>query len=313
MRSQTAQSRILVVLATVILGTAGASRAETAAAPATAPATATWRGFTVDASIWGAAGDTDFRIDDNGGPVVSKLEYPMRGAMAEVRGSYALPILHQRLALRARYAHSLVVQGTSKDTDYYPDGSTWNYSESDSEATVQQWDFDLVYLHTFKKILSIGAFVGYGSEESDFSDTDLVNKIPDYYTIDGDVSSYDVTFSGFRVGPMARWQIIKRLSVEGELAVMPYVSAKADADWKLRDYPFHQEANGIGLNGRVRVAYTFTQHLGAFIGVRGTWLNANRDGKESGNDAGATYSDEPIVKDITSQYFGFEGGVRGMF
>ncbi len=300
-------SIILAVAVSMVLGSACCFGAEVASP------SVQWRGFTVDGSIWGSGGSTGFETGEEGEAVVSKLEFPMNGVLAELRGSYAFPIAKQRISVRGRYARSLVAEGTSKDTDYYPDGNIWNYSESDSEADVQQWDFDLVYLHTFKKRISVGAFIGYGSEEADYSDSNLVNLRPDYYTVDGDNATYDVTFTSPRVGLIVRWQIIQRLSVEGEVAGLPLVKAEADALWMLRNYPFHQEAEGFGVTGRLRAFYQFTGHFGMFAGFRGTYLDASSDGTMSGTLDGYSYSDEPILREITSSYGGFEVGVRGLF
>jgi hypothetical protein len=271
-----------------------------------------WRGFTLDAGFWGVAGRNGFETGEEHQPKVSKLEYPMNGIMLELRGAYAFPILKQRLSVRGRLAQSAYVGGTSKDTDYNTDGSTWNYSESDSEASVLHLEGDIVFLQPFKQF-SVGGFIGYGSERSDYEDSDLVNTWPEYYTVGGVNATYDVTFSSVRLGLLGRWQIIKRLAIEGEIAGLPYVRAEADAVWKLRNYPFSQEATGYGVAGKVRVVYSFTDNFGVYAGFRGTYLMANHDGTMSGTLDGVSYSNERLLREITSEYFGGELGVRTTF
>lgn len=267
-------------------------------------------GIEIDAEVHAISGEAGFEIGLEGQQIVSKLEYPLDGWMAEARASYAFPFLERRLSVRGRYARSLSVSGTSKDTDYYPDGGTWIYSECDNDATVREWDAEAAFLQPVGDTLLLGGFAGYGERAYDFEDTNLVMSRPVHHTHAGPVATYDMKFTGIYLGAMGRWAIYRGLSIEGRMALIPFLKASGDALWILRDYPFSQTAEGLGASVSARLSYAFNRYFSVFLGARWTRLDADSKGRESGSVDGETYSDEPWVRNITASYFTADSGCR---
>lgn len=270
-----------------------------------------WHGLSLDASTWLSFGKAGFKGSDM--PYSWQLEYPMDGWMGEVRLAYAFPFLSRRLSVRGRYAHSISINGASTDTDWT--GSQRRvYSEADSEATVQMWDVDIRFMQPVSESLRIGGFLGYVSQEFDYDDTNLKMTFPYYHAISGPVSTYDLKFKGARIGGAVMWNIARRLSLNGEASVIPLLSADADAMWKLRDYPFQQKSDGVGFEAKAQLDYDLMDNFSVFTAVRYGSMIADRNGKEGGvADGEYPYSDEPLVDEMTSRYFGVEVGINGMF
>lgn len=276
-------------------------------------ATKVW-GIEVEASTWAAFGDAGFKIWEDEQYTISQLEYPVDGVMYEIRLGYAFPMLKRRLGVRTRVAGSTSVEGTTKDTDWETDGSLYNESEADAEATVGIMDLDLIFRQPIGERLVLGAFLGYGVHSLEYECSDLQNTYPSRFSRAGKVSTYDMTFTGMRLGALARGDLPRRFGLDAELVYLPALDAEGDANWILRHYPFDQEAKGTGLEGRLLVTYALAPEVKLFGGFRYVSLIADEDGKESGTINGIVpYSDEPWVEEITCEYFGLEFGARGNF
>jgi hypothetical protein len=291
-----------------------AALALAAAVPSVRGQTAEWHGVQLEAALWAVAGEVGFKEGLEREPIVSKLQFPLTGLMAELRGLYAFPFLDQRLSVRGRFARSLVVEGDTKDTDYDRRGRTAIYSVCDGDGTVTLGDADLLFLQPVGARVAVGGFAGYGWQRFDYENRNLRQKEPARYDRGGLVSTYEVTFQGPRFGGLGRWEILRGFFLTGEATIWPYVAARADADWVLRDYTFDQEADGWGAGAKVRTTYAFTDTLAVFGGMHITALVADRNGQESGQEGGKpAYHDQPWVREITSQYAGFDLGAMLTF
>jgi len=259
--------------------------------------------------------------------LLSELEYPMDGVLAEVRGS--VPVFSRdslAFKVRGRYASQLSYDGTTKDSDFvdFP-GIRSDYSESDSEADVAIWDLDaLVSLTPFAGeegvlgSVELGLFAGYGSQTFDYTDNGLRYRYS-YNTIVGslpnsvEVSTYELEFTGPRAGVCASVNPLPGLRVSAEVVLIPDLTAKGDGDWKLRDYTFQQEADGDGLIISLKGSWRVMENLDVFAAYRSVEMIADKNGVESGVQEGVPYHNWPIVPEITGEYTGVEFGVCVLF
>ncbi len=302
-----------------------AGRLETAEAgsPAT-PATPGRTGLSArgDVLLWYGRGETSFESPNLDPFISSDLVYPFSGYLAEVRGEVSLffPIgsLTARAGLRGRLAKELDLTGTATDSDW-TFGERWGYSEHDCRADLLIWDIDAVFsLFPFDRSDSLilrsietGLIVGYGEEKYKFTIRDgWGDYYGERYYFEGEVSTYDADFTGLRTGIFLRAEPLPRFSLDLEAVFLPGLRAEGDGHWILRDYRFHQKAEGAGATLAARVAYELTGGCRVFAGIKRVVLTADRDGRESGEEAGGeSYSDEEIVGWIKSRYTGYELGV----
>jgi hypothetical protein len=269
-------------------------------------------GLDLSAGVMGTSGDVGFEIGYPDEPILSKLVYPMDAALFQVSAEYTFPKnpeVKQDLRLRARFAHSLQLEGTSSDTDY---GDFENYSESDSSGTVLLWDADLILLHPLSPDFRLGAFAGIGSQSFRYEDSNLVNYSPESFSVSGPNATYDVVFDGLRFGVLGEANLGRAFLLSAELSLTPFLRADADGYWILRDFTFQQEADGMGWSGRVMAEYRVNPRLSVF-GAAGFTSLVTADGTESGAEAGDSFANEPAVREITGEYASFELGLKGRF
>lgn len=275
-----------------------------------------------DASIWYGRGEASFQSPNLDPFISSDLVYPFRGTVGEVRGEVSLlfPIgsLLARAGVRGRLAGDIDLTGTATDSDWIF-GERWGYSEHDCRTDLLIWDIDAVFaLHPFELLdspilqsIETGVFTGYGEEKYKFTVRDGwadYDDERDYFS--GKVSTYDSDFTGLRTGIFLRAEPLIRFSLDLEAVFIPGLRAEGDGHWILRDYRFHQKAEGTGAVLSARVAYELTGGCRVFAGVRRVLLTADRAGRESGEEEGEeSYSDEEIVGWIKSRYTGYELGV----
>ncbi|MBM4148411.1 MAG: hypothetical protein FJ224_05155 [Lentisphaerae bacterium] len=289
--------------------------------PGTSVSASSGGGYSVEASVWMSSGQCGFQV---GSPiwVISELEYPMDGILAEIRAS--APLFTSRsfdVRARGRYSTQLAYEGTSKDSDYldFP-GLRSHYSECDSDADVSIWDLDAVA--AFRPLadvesdllasLEIGVFAGYGMQSFDYDDRNLDASYEygtDRFFIPGPISTYKVEFSGFRVGALASLQVVEGVTVKLDAVFMPDMHAEGDGDWMLRNYRFSHEASGLGVLINASVNWQINETVGIFGAIRSASLIADSGGVESANQDGDVYTDWPIIPQITGEYAGIEGGV----
>lgn len=279
---------------------------------------------TLEASLWYSYGTAGFKIRDWFG-VISELEYPMEGPLWEVRGEL---VLHQRplwnLSVRGRGATQISYEGTSKDSDFDLFGFREKYSESDSKADVLIWDADVVARcrifprerHRLFNTAWVGLSLGYGEQTFDYEDENLDAEY-DYganvFQVDGLIAEYRFEYSGVRVGFNALTRPTEKITLLAEAVVIPNLKADNEAYWILRDYPFDQQADGVGLSLDAKIRYQFSTQAHAFMGVRAVSLVADKNGKESGVLNGLAYRDEEIVDDVNAEYVAVELGLGGAF
>ena len=249
------------------------------------------------------------------------MKYPLDGWMAEIQAESSFPFAVGRrrfsISVRARHARSIRVDGTSNDTDWDSLGVTSDYSESDCRADIIMWDVDAAFsIRVFQQrmplALDIGVVAGYGTQRFKFTDRNLHTMIWDHQETDqrdtGVVSYYTTTSHTGRVGLFLDVHTHRRLRCRVEAAYVPYLRAKADALWVLRNYPFWQKADGRGYTLKLRADYTVWRRLSLFTGLRRVSLVADRHAVEGGVLDGTPYEDEPYVSEITSRYSGVEVG-----
>jgi hypothetical protein len=164
--------------------------------------------------------------------------------------------------------------------------------------------------------MRLGLVVGYGSQEFDYRDSNLV-AVYDYgqtlLTVSGFVSSYRMEFTGVRAGAFLSCRFLRVCELSAEFILIPSLEAESEAYWGLRDYPFWQEADGTGTILGARLAVDIAPRLAVFTAVRDVSLVCDSNGVEGGILNGETYADEPIVREITADYTGLECGVRLLF
>ncbi len=284
--------------------------------------------LSVAGSIWRSSGDHAFKMEDRLG-VFSDVGYPLDGTMAEIRVGYqyATPVIYPGMAsglgVKVGYAESLEMSGTSTDTDYDLRGFAVHYSESDNETDARIWNVDGVIslsplpvagsaVPAERSAVQINLLFGYGEHRYNH-DTQNLRYSYDYGadegSLEGPVSSYDVTFQSLRMGAELVMQMDASFFVSGSFVFLPYVRAESDALWLLRDYPFQQEAEGYGAAIDIKAGIALADAVWLYGGMRYVSLVADTNGKESGVSNGQTYYDAPIVGEITAEYAGFEGGL----
>jgi hypothetical protein len=278
----------------------------------------------VEPSVWRSQGKAGFEGDND--TLNWKLVYPLDGWMGEVRAVSRFPfaIGEHRFgtSVRARYAHSIGVYGTSTDTDWDNLGAVSDYSECDCEADVVMWDVDAAFFFRVPPgripvMLDVGALAGYGVQRFDFTDTNLHVTISNYRVRDrhtpGVTALYDMEIRTARVGLFLDIDPGGKLQYYLEAVYFPYLRASADAHWVLRRYKFWQEAGGTGHAVTFKADYDLWGRLSLSASIRQVSLVADGDAVEDGVIGGDRYEDEDIVTEITSNYFGLEAGVRLRF
>ncbi|MDP8236044.1 MAG: hypothetical protein P9M08_06650 [Candidatus Erginobacter occultus] len=275
-----------------------------------------------DASIWYGRGEASFQSPNLDPFISSDLVYPFRGTVGEVRGEVSLrfPIgsLLARAGVRGRLAGDIDLTGTATDSDW-SFGERFGYSEHDCRTGLLIWDIDAVFaVFPFEGLespifrsIETGVFAGYGEEKYKFTVRDGWGDYSgEFYYFEGKVSTYDADFTGLRTGIFLRAEPLPRLSLDLEAVFIPGLRAEGDGHWILRDYRFHQKAEGSGAALSGRIAYELTGWCRVFAALRRVVLTADRNGRESGEEAGGeSYSDEEIVGWIKSRYTGYELGV----
>ncbi len=317
--------RLLVLAASVwMLGIVPATGAEEEAAVTATPAVQERTGLSArgDVLVWYGRGETSFQSPNLDPFISSDLVYPFRGYLAELRGEVSLffPIgsLIARAGLRGRLAKEIDLTGTATDSDW-SFGERWGYSEHDCRTDLLIWDLDAVFSifpfdrsgSAFLRSIETGLIVGYGEEKYQFTVRDgWGDYYGERYYFEGKVSTYDADFTGLRTGIFLQAEPLPRLSLDLEAVFIPGLRAEGDGNWILRDYRFHQKAEGTGAALAARIAYDLTASWRVFAGLRRVVLTADRRGRESGEEAGGeSYSDEDIVGWIKSRYTGYDLGV----
>lgn len=273
----------------------------------------------VEPSVWYSLGEAGFEGDDEGWRW--KLVYPLDGWMAEIRADSRFPFAvgHRSFgtSVKARYARSIRVNGTSADTDWDSLGIKCDDSEADCEADIIMWDIDATFFFRIPQqripaTLEVGVLVGYGVQRFEFTDTNLHVTLSEGRRTDrhyrGVSTYYDMDLHVGRVGLFADMRTPENLRYYIEATYVPYLEATADALWVFRNYPFWQEAEGEGYTLSFSASYTVWGRLSLFTNLRQVSLVADRGAVEGGVLDGVPYENEPYVSEITSKYFGIEVG-----
>ena len=280
----------------------------------------------LDASVWYGRGEVTFQSPNLDPLISSDLVYPFRGYLGEVQGealfSFQLGSLPAQAGLRGRLARHIDLQGTSTDSDW-TFGWRWGYSEHDSRTKLLIWDIDAVFsLFPFPaaggpKVLNSlesGLLAGFGQERYRIRDRNGWGVYEgETVEFSGPVSTYNPDFSGPRIGAYLRSSPLARVTVRLEAVLIPALRAESEAHWLLRDYRFRQKAEGTGFNLNARIDYALTDSFRVFADIRRIDLNADRRGRESGEEEGESYRDEPIVGWVRTRYTGYAVGASLLF
>lgn len=260
-------------------------------------------------------------------PWESRLRFPMDGYLVELKGEsvlhFSLSDLPASAGLRGRIARDVRARGTTTDEDWFGN-YRWGYSEHSGDADILIWDIEGIFSirpfyqldHPAVKSIEAGLTAGYGEQSFKFLSKDGRGWYDgEDYDFRGPVSTYKADFTGLRIGAYAQFRPEPRLSLRIEATVVPNLEADTDAFWILRNYHFRQKAEGTGTVIGIRGSYELTDHLSVFAGLRRTFLNADKRGRESGifYDDGDSYTDLPVVPYISAKYFNVEAGLTALF
>lgn len=267
--------------------------------------------------------EAGFTIEDYGFKI-SELTWPVDGPYGQARGhlqyTQAANGGYWGAGIRGSFAGASGIEGTGTDEDWDDFGYLWLYSESDTEVDVSIYDIDL-YLVTrpfdpakssFMKRFEFSLGLGWGEQRFEMLDSNMSYKYDyglDRGVVSGEISSYDLTVNGVRLSMGTRFDFSDRIDLSAELVWMPYIKAKGEGNWILRDYLFTQTADGMGLSARVQADVLLTSNAGLYGAMQASQFTADKNGLESGHEAGdLPYSGESIVGEITASTIAFEIG-----
>ncbi len=192
----------------------------------------------LEVSSWYSSGDAGFQFAS--WPFRSELVYPLDGFVWEVKGEagvgFGIGPFPARSGIRGRLAGDIRVEGDTRDYDW-TFGWFWGYSEHDTRADLLIWDAD-AFLSVFPldpidsrvlKSVEIGLILGYGRQSFDYRSRDgWATYYGELYLFDGDVSTYELDFDGFRAGPYLQLSPLPRLSARLEAVMIPLLHARGE-------------------------------------------------------------------------------------
>lgn len=269
------------------------------------------------ACMWG---DTGF--EESGDSWRSKLVWPADAWMGgiEACGAYGFIFRERECAVgfRARFARDLTMEGTSTDRDWDGYGNPVASSWSDSEGELTMWSIRGELVTGFPEAAfpvpdRLGVFMGYGEERFSYEDSNLRADYDVPVSPSQVNATYELDFSGARLGLFGSSEITETLSCSAELEWIPFLSAESDALWVLRNYPFQQSANGSGIVVGAELAYRLTSLISAHLGIKWTSLIADENGEENGVLDGAAYEGAEIVDELTSEFASVELALSASF
>ncbi len=265
--------------------------------------------FEFSGSLQQVDGEAGFQIGQSG-DIISQLTYEVDATMV---GLTARAPLSPAIWLRGELATSLSGDGESEDLDW-ENGTLTDVSISQSDVDLSSYSILIAYSLAASESLSLGWVAGYAAFTYDFSTFDTHTTVSYGEDVDdfdeGNVSTYEVEFSGLEFGAFVDASLAEKLLLHAEILFTPSLSAESSALWILRDYPFEQEADGIGLRFSLTAEWELRENMDILFGLR--WADFNtEDGTESGiADGVEPYSDEAIVPEITGEYSAVEVGLR---
>ena len=234
--------------------------------------------------------------------------------MLLVDAAYLLQTLATRIDGKRRNAWLEHEETWVKQALTRPLGRTGRYHDS--------WRFTALY--QLGQVLNqpewsergVELFVGYYNHEVGFT-LNNIRILEDPLGMSGGasfsglVSTWDVEFEGARLGARTALPLGKGFSFSGELALL-FGTAKGHGNWMLRDYLFDMEADGGGVDLTVALQLSLTKNVTVQAG--GRYYNfVAEDGTESGTQPGSTYTNEPIVDEISVDQLGWFIGVLATF
>ena len=238
----------------------------------------------VSAGYWMTSGDlnwdTSFDFYDEGlGYWVegrSRLEWKTDSDYITLEALYSKDKWFGRL----QYATGDIDQGTCWDSDWaiYPGYPLTNepmlrsFDPADGENDF--YIFDLGYVFKSTSVGSASVFLGYQEKTLNLHNYDpVIYDIVDWqpaYEIynEGLASTYDIEFTGFRIGVEGELTCGEKTAFKGLLAYYPRVDAEGVGYWNLRDLRFTQTGDGTGIEFVGCIVYNVTDAWSAELGYR---------------------------------------------
>lgn len=159
--------------------------------------------------------------------------------------------------------------GKMEDSDWITE---WNprqldiYSESDAELDALMLSADVLYRFLKKRIVSVGAGVGFFYQELNYECSDFVQTYPSEPWWPADTGAglgiiYDVTYYVPYLQVRADVHLLKdRLRIGVNLAVSPYLTAKDYDNHVLRELTSDGDYDGAGGLGSLEFSFLFNEH-----------------------------------------------------
>lgn len=231
---------------------------------------------------------------------------------AETYGFHARVGLGRWFSVAGAYAEGDIEGGRNTDTDTYSDfiygldTFTFSESEADTDGDVEFYHADLrFHIHPWQVLRSwpgeLYLLVGYSRYEENLLDQNgvqtIVNEERVNIPIDGLASTFDFEWEALRVGAGGTLQIVPRVRLKAEAALLVNVKYRGEGFWNLRDDfkptppNFIQSGkDGTGLEAQAAVAWKPWEHVEFELGVQGLWY-----GVEDGVDR-LTFADGEVVE-----------------
>lgn len=246
--------------------------------------------FELSAGYWMASGDLswdksfDFYNEYLGcyGEGRSRLEWDTDSNYITLEASYS----KNRWFGRFQYATGDIDSGTSWDSDWliYPDWVFYPYSNFTNEPWLRSFNpadgendfyiFDVGYVLKSTSDGSASIFLGYQEKNLNLHNHDpLIYDIVDWqpayevYNL-GLASTYDIEFTGFRVGFEGELTLGEKVAVKGLFAFYPDIDAEGVGYWNLRDLHFIQTGDGDGIELIASILYNFNDTWSGEFGYR---------------------------------------------
>jgi hypothetical protein len=278
-------------------------------------------GFYVGAGLMQAWGDAGFTISGRDailGRFSSVLEFPMDATYLVLESG--IDQIGPGFGVHLRYGTSAGIDGTTVDTDY-----AWQLSQTPYIRSLAGTDGDNVFLTLDVTYCLIAAadsragtpvrldvFAGYHMQDATFEISDvrtvIERTLPAYTAWSGVAATYDMEFSGLRVGLRGEMGLGAWGTISGSLAVLPLVDAEGFGQWIFREKVVDHDATGWGLDFALRYEYAFSSSVRVWGGVGYTRLEGS-----GGTDTQFRFSGDPIgrarLDELASEYrFAVIGG-----
>ena len=181
---------------------------------------------------------------------------------------------------RLQYATGDIDSGTCWDSDwmivpgYAFTNEPWLRSFNPADGENDFYLLDVGYVFESGPGGSTGVFLGYQKKTlglcmHDPLTYDIVDWEPAYQVYnDGLASTYDIEFTGFRIGLESEVTSGEKVAVRGLVAYYPKVDVEGIGYWNMRDLRFTQTGDGTGIELVGSILYSFSETWSGELGYR---------------------------------------------